>query len=73
VAGLAGQDDVRTSATEASSEADKAMALLKKDVSMVYRGSHTVRTESALDPLRSRDDFRLLMLDLAFPAQPLAQ
>jgi len=29
-----------------------------------------VRIESALDPLRSRDDFRLLMMDLAFPAEP---
>jgi hypothetical protein len=30
------------------------------------------RTESPLDPLRNRPDFRLLMLDLAFPTQPFA-
>ena len=30
------------------------------------------RTEPALDVLRGRDDFRLLMLDLAMPADPFA-
>jgi hypothetical protein len=30
------------------------------------------RTEDALEPLRGRDDFRLLMLDLAMPADPFA-
>ena len=29
-------------------------------------------TESALDLLRSRDDFRLLMTDVAFPPDPFA-
>ena len=28
--------------------------------------------DPALDPLRDRADFRLLMMDLAFPAEPLA-
>ena len=28
--------------------------------------------ESALNPARSRDDFRLLSMDLAFPAEPFA-
>jgi len=31
-----------------------------------------VRTEPALDPLRDRPDFRLLMMDLATPAEPFA-
>ena len=37
-----------------------------------YRNAGAYRTETALDPLRGRDDFRLLMLDLAFPSDPIA-
>ena len=49
------------------------MALLKKAVGMGFLDVDTFRTESALDPLRLRPDFQLLMLDLAFPADPLAK
>ena len=48
------------------------MALLRKAAAMRYR-SAAYRTEDALDPLRSRDDFRLLMMDLAMPADPFAR
>ena len=58
------------SAGEAASEADAAMALLRKAAGMGYRGADAYRTEDALDPLRGRDDFRLLMMDLAMPAEP---
>jgi hypothetical protein len=30
------------------------------------------RTDPNLDPLRDRDDFRALLMDLAFPADPFA-
>ena len=30
------------------------------------------RTDPNLDPLRGRDDFRALLMDLAFPVDPLA-
>ena len=72
LAGLAGRDGSGVSAAEASSEAGKAMALLKKAVGMGYRNADTFRTEPALEPLRNRDDFRLLMMDLEFPADPFA-
>jgi hypothetical protein len=39
---------------------------------MGYRNSGVYRNETALDPLRGRDDFRLFLLDLAFPHEPLA-
>jgi hypothetical protein len=29
-----------------------------------------MREEKEIDPLRGRDDFRLLMMDLAIPADP---
>jgi hypothetical protein len=48
------------------------MALLHQAVAMGYRSLDAFRTEDALDPLRSRPDFRLLLDDLAFPADPFA-
>ena len=38
-----------------------------------YLSIDAYRGETALDPLRDRPDFRLLMMDLAFPAEPFAQ
>ena len=51
--------------------ADRAMAKLTKAVAAGYRDVATLRKEPALDPLRSRPDFQALMMDLAFPANPL--
>ena len=69
LAGLAGSG---VSADEGVAEAGAAMDLLRKAVAMGYRRLDTFRTDDALDPLRSRNDFRLLMMDLAFPAHPIA-
>ena len=33
-----------------------------------YRNAGALRAETALDPLRARSDFQLLMMDLAMPA-----
>jgi hypothetical protein len=46
------------------------MAMLRGAVEMGFRNASAFRIEDALDPLRARIDFRLLMLDLSFPAQP---
>src|SRR5262249_62021230 len=70
---LAGRGGSGVSAAEAVSEADAAMALLRKAVEMGYRSPDAYRTEDALDPLRDRDDFRLLLMDLAMPADPFAR
>ena len=69
---LAGGDGTGVPLGDAPIEADKAMSLLKKAVGMGYRESSSFRTESALDPLRSRLDFQLLMMDLALPDWPFA-
>jgi hypothetical protein len=71
-AGLAGPAGSGVSAAEAVTEADAAMALLHRAVAMGYCSPGAFRTEEALDPLRSRDDFKLLMMDLAMPAEPVA-
>jgi hypothetical protein len=49
------------------------MSLLHKAVAMGYRDLDRFRTEDALDPLRSRGDFQLLLMDLAMPADPFAR
>jgi hypothetical protein len=72
LAGLAGRAGSSVSAAEGSEEATRAMGWLLRAVGVGYRNTNEVRIESALDPLRSRDDFRLIMMDLAFPAEPFA-
>jgi serine/threonine-protein kinase len=72
LSGLAGRAGAGVSAEEAASEADAAMSLLRRAVGQGYRGAQDFRTQDALDPLRGREDFRLLMMDLAMPAEPFA-
>jgi tetratricopeptide (TPR) repeat protein len=72
LAGLVDRAGSRVSAAEAASEAETATALLKRAVGMGYRNPDAYRTEDALDPLRGRDDFGILMMDLAMPAEPFA-
>ena len=58
---IAGRQHSAASAGEASAEADKAMAQLKKAVRMGYRDFAKYDAEIALDGLRSRIDFRDLV------------
>jgi hypothetical protein len=71
--GLAGHAGSGLLAEERPSEADRAMTLLHQAVATGYYNAEQYRTEDALDPLRNRPDFRLLMLDLAMPAEPFAR
>ena len=59
-------------ALDGPAEANRAMDRLRRAVGMGYRNLDAFRTEVALDPLRDRADFRLMMLDLAMPANPFA-
>jgi tetratricopeptide (TPR) repeat protein len=70
--GLAGLAGSGVSAAEAQDEAARAMEWLRRAVAMGYRNVSELRIESALDVLRSREDFQFLMMDLAFPAEPFA-
>jgi hypothetical protein len=45
------------------------MVLLQRAADEGLRNLSLYRTETALDSLRHRPDFRLLMMDLAFPAE----
>jgi hypothetical protein len=48
------------------------MTLLLKAVGLGYRNIGALRTDTALNPLRGRDDFKLLMMDVTAPASPFA-
>jgi eukaryotic-like serine/threonine-protein kinase len=72
LAGLAGRRGSGVSNEEGAEWAEQAMSGLRHAVAMGYRDPDAYRTDSVLDALRSRDDFRLLTLDLAFPAEPFA-
>ena len=73
LAGLAGRAASGVSAAEAEIEAARAMESLVRAVAAGYRNANEIRIESALESLRSRDDFRFLMMDLAFPTEPFAR
>ena len=53
-------------------EAGRAMDILRQAVAIGFRSARRYRTEPALAPLRGRDDFCLLIMDLAMPDRPLA-
>jgi hypothetical protein len=72
LASLTGRAASGISATGVEEEAGKSMERLSRALAMGYRNRIELGLESALDPLRGREDFRLLMMDLALPAQPFA-
>jgi tetratricopeptide (TPR) repeat protein/tRNA A-37 threonylcarbamoyl transferase component Bud32 len=53
--------------------ADRAMANLRQSTEEGFRLFAHMDRDPDLDPLRDRPDFRLLMLDLAFPHEPFAR
>jgi tetratricopeptide (TPR) repeat protein len=70
LAGLAGRPGAEVSAAEGIAQAERAMAVLRHAVAAGYRNPDAYKTESGLDPLRSRADFQTLIMDLLMPAQP---
>jgi serine/threonine protein kinase/tetratricopeptide (TPR) repeat protein len=72
LASLAGRAGSGVSAAEGEIEAARAMEWLSRTVANGYRDAKTLRVEAALDSLRDRPDFRLLMMDLTMPADPFA-
>jgi len=70
LAGLAGSG---LSPGDAELEADRAMDLIRRAVAGGHRDARSTRREIALESLRPRADFRLLMMDLAFPRDVFAK
>jgi serine/threonine-protein kinase len=52
---------------------DQAMDDLRRAVNEGFSESPPLKQDHCFDRLRSRDDFRLLLLDLAFPKDPFAR
>jgi eukaryotic-like serine/threonine-protein kinase len=52
---------------------DHAVELLRKASSAGFREASQFAQDDDLAPLRSRPDFQVLMMDLAFPAKPFAR
>jgi hypothetical protein len=48
------------------------MAILRRALAAGYTDFDLIGVEPGLNPLRSRDDFRRLVDNLAFPADPFA-
>jgi hypothetical protein len=59
-------------ATGSRTESDRAMDTLRRAVVQSHNLAR-MRIDTDLDPLRDRDDFRLLMMDLAMPPDPFAR
>ena len=61
------------SAAQGTVEADCAITALWKAVAAGYRKLDQLQTDRDLDLLRSGADFQMLVLDVAFPADPFAR
>jgi hypothetical protein len=73
LAGRARQTGAGGTAAQGKGEGPSAMHWLRRAVAVGYRNFNEIRIDPALDPLRSRDDFRLLMMDVVFPAEPFVR
>jgi serine/threonine-protein kinase len=54
-------------------DADRAVATIRRVIEMGFADSDTLRNDPQLGLLRSRPDFQLLLMDLAFPADPFSK
>jgi serine/threonine-protein kinase len=69
----AGLSGAGPSAEEGPMELRRAMDALHGAIAAGYRDVGWMRRDPDLDPLRSRPDFQVLLLDLAFPDDPFAR
>ncbi len=72
LARLAAEDGSGLAPAEGPLHSDRAMDVLTRVVAEGYRDLKST-AEPDFDPLRRRPDFQLLLLDLAFPANPFAR
>jgi serine/threonine-protein kinase len=72
LAGLAARPASGMTPAEARAESDAGIGWLRRAVAAGYRKLTFMRIDSDLDPLRSRKDFQLLMMDLAMPENVFA-
>ena len=73
LAGLAARPGTGVSGEEGAAHAEQAMAILRGAFAGGYRDIDLLEAEHGLDPLRARVDFRSMMMDMAFPAEPFSR
>jgi serine/threonine-protein kinase len=72
LAGLATKPQSGITPAEGPAEGHQAMEWLQQAVAAGYQKTTMLRTDADLDTLRSRADFQLLLMDVAFPDHPFA-
>jgi serine/threonine-protein kinase len=72
LAGIAALPGSGMTRAEGLAAAEQAMQWLHRAVARGYRNVAVMKPDHDLDPLRSRPDFQLLMMDLEFPDEPFA-
>jgi eukaryotic-like serine/threonine-protein kinase len=70
LSGIASQPGSGLTDTNVRSLGEQAVATLRRAVDAGLQDVAFMRRDPDLDPLRSRPDFQLLLLDLAFPDEP---
>ena len=73
LAGVADRADSGVSAAEAGALGGQAIDALRRAVAAGLGDLAFMRKDPDLDALRSRPDFRMLMMDLAFPDEPFVR
>jgi serine/threonine-protein kinase len=72
LAGFARCPGSGVTAEEGRAESDRAMDDLRRAAAAGFRMTSLMAFDHELDPLRSRPDFQVLMMDLSFPSDPFA-
>jgi tetratricopeptide (TPR) repeat protein len=72
LSGMAGHADSGLTAEQARAAADAAIAALRRAWAAGWTNVAWMRRDTDLDPIRSRADYRLLLMDMDFPAAPFA-
>jgi len=72
LSGIAAQPGSGMTPGDVASLGEKAVSTLHRAVAAGLQDAAFMRRDADLDPLRSRPDFQMLMMDLAFPDEPFA-
>jgi eukaryotic-like serine/threonine-protein kinase len=73
LSGMAAKPGSGLTAADAGSLGEQAVDALRRAVAAGLRDFAFMRRDPDLDPLRSRPDFQVLMMDLEFPEEPFAR
>ena len=73
LSGIAAQPGSGLTAAEVGSLGEQAVETLRRAVAAGLQDVAFMRRDTDLDPLRSRPDFQMFMMDLAFPDEPFAR